>query len=340
MASDRATLQSGSGQELGTSTNPMIVSMSAGSSLINIDGGATPSVTVFGQMSADNNFWAASHGAPLFYDGTSAVALIGVLGSDTPTDGQVPKWNTGGIITWENDNNTAGITCTDTGILYSNGANNPTCDTTNFNYNNSTHVLTVGSISTATSNTPKLELFPTQTSDTHWVWGVNGDGGNDNDDPLVLSESSTLGTNNRITFIPGGNIGIGSATPGQVLDVQGTVRSSYFSGGFKPRTNTIASSATPAINTDTTDEFTITALAAAITSVTSGLTGTPTNGQALTVRILDNGTARAITWGASFDAKGGVALPTTTVVSKYLRVKFIYNSTTATWNCVAVGQEQ
>jgi len=28
---------------------------------------------------------------------------VGALASDTPSDGQVPKWNTGGTITWEND---------------------------------------------------------------------------------------------------------------------------------------------------------------------------------------------------------------------------------------------
>lgn len=109
--------------------------------------------------------------------------------------------------------------------------------------------------------------------------------------------------------------------------------------GVTPRIDSVASSATPSINVDTTDQFNITALATAITSMTTGLSGTPRNGQKLVIRILDNGTARGITWGASFDAKGGVALPTTTVLSKYLYVGFIYNSTTSTWNCVFVGQE-
>lgn len=105
-----------------------------------------------------------------------------------------------------------------------------------------------------------------------------------------------------------------------------------------PRTNTTASSATPAINTDTTDIFTITALATAITSMTSSLSGTPVNGQSLIVRIKDDGTARAISWGASF-ASRGATLPTTTVLGKYTYVKFIYNSTATVWDCVAVSQE-
>jgi hypothetical protein len=104
------------------------------------------------------------------------------------------------------------------------------------------------------------------------------------------------------------------------------------------RVDTVASSATPTINTDTTDIFTITALATAITSMTTNLSGTPTLGQKLEFRILDNGTARAITWGASYAARG-VALPTTTVLSKYTRVLFEWNDVTTTWDCIAVAQE-
>lgn len=105
-----------------------------------------------------------------------------------------------------------------------------------------------------------------------------------------------------------------------------------------PRVTTITSSATPTINTDDCDAVTITALATAITSFTTNLSGTPVNFQKLTIRIKDNGTARSITWGASFEAKG-VSLPTTTVISKVLTVGFIYDSVTAKWGCVAVAQE-
>lgn len=106
----------------------------------------------------------------------------------------------------------------------------------------------------------------------------------------------------------------------------------------KPRTNTTTSSATPTINTDTTDIFTITALAEDITSMTTNLSGTPVNGQKLIIRIKDDGTARAITWGASF-ASRGATLPTTTVLGKYLYVGLIYNSTASVWDCVATAYE-
>ncbi len=105
-----------------------------------------------------------------------------------------------------------------------------------------------------------------------------------------------------------------------------------------PRSGTTASSGTPTINTDNTDIYTITALAAAITSFTTNLSGTPTEGQSLIIRIKDNGTARAITWGASF-ASRGATLPTTTVISKTLYVGLIWNTVTSTWDCIATAQE-
>lgn len=103
-------------------------------------------------------------------------------------------------------------------------------------------------------------------------------------------------------------------------------------------TGTIASSATPTINTDMIGTFSVTALAADITSFTTNLSGMPNNFDKLIMRIKDDGTARAITWGASFEAKG-VALPTTTVISKVLTVGFIYDAVTSKWGCVASAQE-
>lgn len=101
-----------------------------------------------------------------------------------------------------------------------------------------------------------------------------------------------------------------------------------------PRIGTTASSATPSIDIDSYDQYNITALAAAITSVT--VTGTPTDGQRLLVRIKDNGTARAISWGSSFIASGLYGLLATTVINKTHLVGFIYDSVATKWVCVAV----
>lgn len=99
------------------------------------------------------------------------------------------------------------------------------------------------------------------------------------------------------------------------------------------RVATVASSATPSINTDVTDIASITALAVAITSMTTNLTGAPVDGSMLTIRITDNGTARAITWGARFEAST-VSLPTTTVVSAMLFLQFMWNTATSKWRLI------
>jgi hypothetical protein len=101
-----------------------------------------------------------------------------------------------------------------------------------------------------------------------------------------------------------------------------------------PRLTSETSSATPTINTDNTDIHSITALAAAITSFTTNLSGTPTEGQKLIIQITDDGTARALTFGSSF-ASTTVTLPTTTVISTRLRIGFMWNAVTSKWDCVA-----
>ena len=98
------------------------------------------------------------------------------------------------------------------------------------------------------------------------------------------------------------------------------------------RVVTVAQSATPSINTDITDVASITSLAQAITSV--GVSGTPVDGDLLMVRITDDGSARAISWGGSFEAST-VALPTTTVASTMLVVGFMWNTATTKWRCIA-----
>ena len=101
------------------------------------------------------------------------------------------------------------------------------------------------------------------------------------------------------------------------------------------RVGTTTSSATPTINTDNYDVYTITAQAVDITSLTTNLTGTPTDGQTLWIAITGTA-ARAITWGSAFESST-VTLPTTTVSTSRLDVGFIWNSVTAKWRCIAVA---
>jgi hypothetical protein len=105
--------------------------------------------------------------------------------------------------------------------------------------------------------------------------------------------------------------------------------------GIVKRVNSVTSSATPAINTSTTDLFLITALAVNITSMTTNLTGSPVSGQSLIVAITGTAT-RTISWGASFEAST-VALPTTTSGTNRLDVEFIWNAATSKWRCIRVS---
>jgi len=79
-----------------------------GHTSLEIPNGSAPTTDAFGEIAGDNNAWDTGRGAAQFYDGTANTYLIGALASDTPLDGQVPKWNTGGTITWEDDDAGAG----------------------------------------------------------------------------------------------------------------------------------------------------------------------------------------------------------------------------------------
>ena len=104
---------------------------------------------------------------------------------------------------------------------------------------------------------------------------------------------------------------------------------------LNPRVQTVASSAT-VTPVSTNDIVTITAQAVGLTL--SNPTGTFVEGQALMIRIKDNGTARTIAFGTSYRAIG-VTLPTTTVISKTLYLGVIYNSTDAKFDIVGLNQE-
>jgi hypothetical protein len=104
---------------------------------------------------------------------------------------------------------------------------------------------------------------------------------------------------------------------------------------LNPRVQTVTSSAT-VTPTSTNDIVTITAQAVGLTLANP--TGTFVEGQSLMIRIKDNGTARAITFGANYRAIG-ITLPTTTVISKTMYLGIIYNSTDGKWDILGLNQQ-
>ncbi len=140
----------------------------------------------------------------------------------------------------------------------------------------------------------------------------------------TFSNSLTLaGTDGTTMTFPGSSDTVATLAATQTLT----------SKRVTPRTGTTTSSATPTINTDNVDFYSITAQTVDITSFTTNLSGTPTDGQKLWIAITGTA-ARAITWGASFEAST-VALPTTTVTTARLDVGFVWNSVSSKWRCVA-----
>jgi hypothetical protein len=105
-----------------------------------------------------------------------------------------------------------------------------------------------------------------------------------------------------------------------------------------PNVQSVSSAAT-VTPTASNDLVKITAQAVALTLAAP--TGSPVEGQALMIRIKDNGTARAITWtsGAGGYRAIGVTLPTTTVLSKTTYVGLIYNSDDSRWDAIGVTTE-
>jgi hypothetical protein len=101
---------------------------------------------------------------------------------------------------------------------------------------------------------------------------------------------------------------------------------------MNPRVQSVASNAT-VTPTSTNDIVTITAQAVAL--ALANPTGTFVEGQSLIIRIKDNATARAITYGTNYRAIG-VTLPTTTVLSKTTYLGIIYNDTDTKWDVVGV----
>lgn len=103
-----------------------------------------------------------------------------------------------------------------------------------------------------------------------------------------------------------------------------------------PRVTTTSSSSTPTPDSDASDMYTVTALAAGATF--GAPTGTPVQGQKLIIRVKDNGTARTLAYNAIYRAIG-ITLPTTTVISKTIYLGCIYNSTDTKWDVIAVAHE-
>jgi hypothetical protein len=102
-----------------------------------------------------------------------------------------------------------------------------------------------------------------------------------------------------------------------------------------PSVGTVISGAT-ITPTGSSTQYNITALAES--AVIAEPSGTPTDGQKLTLRIIDDGTPQTLSWDPIYVVIG-TTLPTTTVASKFVYVGCIYNAQSSTWDVVSVAQQ-
>ena len=145
-----------------------------------------------------------------------------------------------------------------------------------------------------------------------------------NIDALVLATGATV-----TAVLDEDNMATNSATS---LATQQSIKA-Y----IDPTVTAVASDTTPNPTGDKKiNELYITALAAA--AEFAAPSGTPVNGNKLIIRVLDDGTGRALTYNAIYRAIG-VTLPTTTTAGKTIYMGFIYNSADTKWDAVAVSEE-
>ena len=102
------------------------------------------------------------------------------------------------------------------------------------------------------------------------------------------------------------------------------------------RISSAASTATLTPDISAFDQYNLTAQAASLT--VAAPTGTPVDGNRLIIRLFDNGTARAITWNATYTAIG-VTLPASTTTGKTIYVGCLYNAAATRWDVVAVATQ-
>lgn len=99
-------------------------------------------------------------------------------------------------------------------------------------------------------------------------------------------------------------------------------------------TITTTDSLTP--NVDQVDLVNITTLAS--TLVVNNPIGTPKDGDGFVLKIKDNGSPRAISWGSNYRAFGQ-ALSLTTVTSKAMYIPMIYSAADNKWDVLPYNEE-
>jgi len=148
---------------------------------------------------------------------------------------------------------------------------------------------------------------------------------------ITTDQANDITANNaKISFTEGSAVIANTAKPTD------SSTNTFTNKRITKRKQTVASASTVTPSWDDDDIVTITAQAVGLTLANP--TGTPTDGQAMIVRILDNGTGRTIAYGAGYRAIG-VTLLTTTTASKTSYLGGFWNAADSKFDITAVGEE-
>jgi hypothetical protein len=161
-------------------------------------------------------------------------------------------------------------------------------------------------------------------TDASGNWEV-GIGTYDTTGPVINRTLISSSTGSLITF--SGTVNVFCTYPSEravITDYTQTLTNKRIT----PRVTSSTSTVTP--NADTDDQYNATSLNSTATIVNP--TGTPENGQRLTLRLVSSA-GTTLTWGTGYVGMG-IVLPTILSVSTYIGC--IYNSTTSMWDVTAV----
>ena len=67
-----------------------------------------PTTDANAEVSFDSDGWGSGFDAMEIWNGVTSAYVVATTATSPPSDGQVPKWNTGGAITWQDDAGAAG----------------------------------------------------------------------------------------------------------------------------------------------------------------------------------------------------------------------------------------
>jgi len=297
-----ATLTSSSTFTIDYSGGTDAITITDTTSTIRLNGSA---IYIGGEASTTEMRFLEASGNGSEYTGFKAPDSLGAnqmytLPSDTPNDGDVLEWNTGGTLSWETRVTGPGAV-TDNTIALFNGTSGNAIDSSGV---------------TLTTATDQFTL-------------TNGNAS------LIVDDNSGGAGALRLSISATGIAQVDVA--GSPDDIVSRTASQTITNKFiNPRVYSTASASSVSIDGGY-DHYQVTALATGLT-IDDTIATTPAAGQRVVLRIQDSGSSQSLTWDPGF-VPVGVTLPTATTSGKLHYFGMIWNNTDSVFDVVAYSVE-